>query len=387
MTRSSKFLSVIAVCLLVFFAPSAKPAGSGGIQLATEDRLQLPGWWPTKGTISREEFVGPGACVSCHSSIAQTQKQTPMAMAAERPADSEALRSHSQLTFRNSRYAYHINRTENGSTYSVTDGAQTISTPLNWAFGLGESGQTYLLERNGTFFESRVSYYRALEGLDFTPAPSHAAPQTLEDALGRRMTYAPETHRCFGCHTTASTTNNRFDPSRLIPGVTCEACHGPGATHVAMMKAGEREEGVASIMNPGRLNPVDVVDFCGACHRSYMDVALTQTFGILNLRFQPYRLERSQCWGKGDARITCLACHNPHRSRVRDLASFDDKCLSCHRSGSNSPPTNDHPGKACSVSSNNCVSCHMPKYDMPGMHFKFTDHFIRIVRKDEPYSD
>jgi hypothetical protein len=29
----------------------------------------------------------------------------------------------------------------------------------------------------------------------------------------------------------------------------------------------------------------------------------------------------------------------------------------------------------------------MPKYEVPGMHSKFTDHFIRIVRKGEGYSD
>ena len=27
----------------------------------------------------------------------------------------------------------------------------------------------------------------------------------------------------------------------------------------------------------------------------------------------------------------------------------------------------------------------MPKYDVPEMHAKFTDHFIRIVRPGEPY--
>jgi hypothetical protein len=154
-----------------------------------------------------------------------------------------------------------------------------------------------------------------------------------------------------------------------------------------MMKAGQKEEGIASIMNPGRLNPIDLVDFCGTCHRTFMDVELSHTSGLPNLRFQPYRLERSQCWGKSEARITCLTCHDPHQPRVRELAAYDDKCLSCHRSGSSSASGSDHAGKACTVSTNNCVSCHMPKYDMPGMHFKFTDHFIRVVRKDEPYSD
>jgi len=29
----------------------------------------------------------------------------------------------------------------------------------------------------------------------------------------------------------------------------------------------------------------------------------------------------------------------------------------------------------------------MPKYDVPGMHAKFTDHFIRVVPKGEGYFD
>ncbi len=118
-----------------------------------------------------------------------------------------------------------------------------------------------------------------------------------------------------------------------------------------------------------------------------MDVALSHTLGLANLRFQPYRLERSQCWRKSDARITCLTCHDPHQPRDRDLAAYDAKCLSCHASAPDSHSSRDLPAKVCTVSKNNCVTCHMPKYDMPGMHFKFTDHFIRVVRKDEPYSD
>jgi hypothetical protein len=364
-------------------AASANPARSASVPMATEDRVQLPGWWPTKGTASRDEFLGPDACAACHASKVRTQKQTPMAHAALRPADVDVLRSHDQLTFHLPPYTYQISRQQDGSLYSVTDGKQTIATPLTWAFGLGESGQTYILERNGTFFESRVSYFPALEGLDFTPTPSRAPDSTLEDALGRRMLYAGETQRCFGCHTTASTTNRRFDPSHLIPGVTCEACHGPGAKHVAAMKSEKMKLGLKSILDPGQLNPVDQVDFCGACHRAYVDVVLSKTFGIQNLRFQPYRLERSQCWIKSNNGITCLNCHNPHQPRVRDLASYDDRCLSCHHS----PAPGGRSAKTCSVSTSNCVSCHMPKYEVPGMHAKFTDHFIRIVRKGEAYLD
>jgi len=365
---------LIALSLLLLSVP--RPAS---VPMATDDRVQLPGWWPTKGTASRDEFLGPDACAACHASKVRTQKDTPMAHAALRPADSEALRSHDQLTLSFSPYTYQISRQPDGSLYSVTDGKQTISVPVSWAFGLGQSGQTYILQRNGTFFESRVSFFPGLEALDLTPGQSQAAPLALADALGRSMLYAGETQRCFGCHTTASTTNRRFDPSHLIPGVTCEACHGPGAKHVAAMKAEKPKLGLRSILDPGQLNPVDQVDFCGACHRTYVDVVLSKTLGIRNVRFQPYRLERSQCWIKSNNGITCLNCHNPHQPRVRDLISYDDRCLSCHQPG--------HSTKTCTVSANNCVSCHMPKYEMPGMHARFTDHFIRIVRKDEGYLD
>jgi hypothetical protein len=383
-----KFGVLLAVaCLILSVALSGQSLSHNGVQMATEDRWQRPGWWPTKGSAPREEFLGPAACEPCHGSKVQSQKSTPMANAASRPLASEALRSHDHLTFRVPPYTYQILRTAGGSQYSVTDGTQSVSAALNWVLGLGEAGQTYILERNGTFIESRVSYFHAQDGLDFTPGATRTPSGNLEDALGRRMLYGPETSRCFGCHTTASTASNRFDPDHSIPGVTCEACHGPGAKHVAAMKAGRTKEGLKRILDPGQLNPVDQVDFCGACHRTFADVALSQTFGILNLRFQPYRLEKSQCWAKSNAGITCLSCHNPHQSRVRDSAGYDDKCLGCHHPKSGPASSGEHPVPTCTVSTNNCVSCHMPKYEMPGMQFRFTDHFIRIVRKGEPYPD
>jgi predicted CXXCH cytochrome family protein len=306
-----------------------------------------------------------------------------MAHAAALAIDSAPLRSHEKLIFPLAPFTYEIARRPNGSNYSVTDGTHSLSAPLGWSFGFNEAGETYVLERDGAFYESRVSFFHALDGLDTTPGQPTNASANLTDAFGRRMTNPSELHRCFACHTTASTTRNHFDPSRLILGVTCEACHGPGARHVAAMKAKKTREGLAAIFDPGRLDPVNLVDFCGACHRTFVDVTLAQTFGIRNLRFQPYRLERSSCWTKSNGGITCLACHNPHQTRMRDSVSYDDVCLSCHRAGA----ARGLSGKTCPVSTKNCVSCHMPKYPVPGMHYDFTDHFIRVVRKGESYPD
>ena len=167
-----------------------------------------------------------------------------------------------------------------------------------------------------------------------------------------------------------------------MPGVTCEACHGPGADHVAAMKA-DVEGGEGFIMNPAHLDRTASVDFCGSCHLTWVDVELGGAMGSPTVRFPAYRLQNSRCWEKGDARITCVACHDPHRPLVRDAAYYDQKCLGCHVSGVGTRPTQDHPGKACPQSDHNCASCHMPKQNAVSSHNRFTDHDIRVVRAGE----
>ena len=354
--------------------------------MATSDRVLGASWWPTKGTPARDQYVGPDACGQCHRAKVGSARNTPMAHASMAAADSEVLRSHDRLETRIGPYQYAMVRTSEGSVYSVSDGAKSVSAPLAWAFGIGEVGQTYVYQQDGKWYESRLSYYTNLQGLDFSPGHPHTVPSSLGSALGRLFEIG-EPPLCFGCHSTASTTSNQFDPSHLIPGVSCEACHGPGAQHVAKMSMGVESRKLKSIFNPADLKPVESVEFCGACHRTAWDVALAGSKGIFNVRFQPYRLETSRCWGQGDNRLTCIVCHDPHEPLVRDLASYEKRCLACHATTPASKPTPDHPGAICRVSNKDCISCHMPKLEIPGMHAKFTDHRIRVVHKDESITD
>jgi hypothetical protein len=135
-----------------------------------------------------------------------------------------------------------------------------------------------------------------------------------------------------------------------------------------------------TITNPAELSPVDSVDFCGACHRTWADVALEMpaTVGVMKIRFQPYRLEMSRCWGKsGDARITCVACHDPHMPLAHEPEAYDAKCLACHSAGVEAKGIGAK--TTCKVATSRCVSCHMPKYELPQTHALFTDHDIRVV--------
>lgn len=108
--------------------------------------------------------------------------------------------------------------------------------------------------------------------------------------------------------------------------------------------------------------------------------------GVLNVRFQPYRLEMSRCWDPTDARISCLACHDPHQNVVKDLTAYDPKCLACHVTRGHKV-TAAMPGPACPRATSRCVSCHMPSIELPGSHHHFTDHDIRIVRAGAAYPD
>ncbi|HSS96834.1 MAG TPA: multiheme c-type cytochrome, partial [Terriglobales bacterium] len=205
--------------------------------------------------------------------------------------------------------------------------------------------------------------------------------------------------RCFGCHTTASTIGGHFDEKNLMLGVTCEACHGPGAKHASSERtlqiAGMPPDNFANgqaIFNPARLSPTDSVDFCGACHGAWWDVKLSGVKGVSTARSQPYRLEGSKCWGKGDTRLTCIACHDPHQPLQTDASAYDIVCYGCHLlkgGGNNTDKVKPgiHSAQSCSVSTKNCVSCHMEKVEVPEMHYKFTDHRIRIVRADETFPE
>ena len=359
-------------------------------QLSTPDHLAEPGFWPTQAGVSRNDYAGTEACASCHAAKAATQKNTPMAQNAMHAGGSEILLSHSDMKFSAGRYRYEIKTNAKQSIYTVTDGPNTLTATLLWAFGVGRAGQSYLFKKeDGKFYEARVTFFDTLKTIDFTPARALPEAKNIEEAMYRPVG-AAEVARCFGCHTTASTIGETFDEKHLMLGVTCEACHGAGAMHVdsarAAVLAGMTNEAPGAIFNPAKLNPADSVDFCGACHGTWWDTKLSGVKGVSTTRSQPYRLESSKCWGKGDSRLTCMACHDPHLPLQTEASAYDGVCSSCHvATGEKKNAT--HPGQPCPASTKNCVSCHMEKVYVPEMHYKFTDHRIRIVRANQEFPE
>jgi hypothetical protein len=323
-------------------------------------------------------FAGDLVCAQCHRDRAARYPNTPMAQALESVPKCEILKQHTDLTFQEGAYKSRIARDGERSLLTVTDGRETIAVPLLWAFGQGQAGQTYVFERNGAFFESRVSFYNALSGLDLTMGAGNSKPTSLDDAAGRLMVTG-EARECFGCHSTGAVSGAQLHLERMAPGVGCESCHGPGEKHLAAVRAGNVP--AAKMPKLSSLSAEEMSELCGGCHRTWSQIALNGPRGVLNVRFQPYRLANSKCYDATDSRIRCSACHDPHRPLETNAASYDAKCSACHSIGAAAASHT----KTCSVAKANCVTCHMPKIELPGAHKRFADHQIRIVRAGEAY--
>lgn len=381
--KTKKTITLIAFVIYasLYWGTTSFLVGQGQMQSSTQGNGSLSKWRPTR-ELPGFGYVGASACAQCHTYQAEHFFTTPMSHALESVSDCDILIKRPRLTFSEGPYSYQIARQGNRSIYSVSNGVNTISEPILYCFGQGVAGQTYVLQHKGALYEGRVSYFQELRNLNITILHPRTVPTSLENALGRLM--SPEGARgCFSCHSTAAVSRSELQLDRLVPGVSCEACHGPGEKHVAAVKAKKFKD--LQIFNPADLDSFDLTqEFCGACHMSFEQaISMPGHGGINNLRFQPYRIFSSQSHFKNDPRISCTACHDPHDHLEHEASFYDSKCLACHLSDSKEAKTETRTAAACPVSKQLCVTCHMPKVEVPEMHFKFTDHWIRIVKPGE----
>lgn len=330
----------------------------------------------------------PKTCAPCHPKEAQSHTHTLMARTLEPGGRTVLLSANPDLRLKLGVYQYRIYREGGQDRYSVTDGTSTLDGVIEWAVGQGAAGQTYVLSRAGQLFESRVSFYNELRGLDATIGSPPGPPKNLEEAFGRVMP-ALSVAECFQCHAADRTAaGSPVAPKgtlawtrTLDPGVQCENCHKGGWKHAAARASGDMKS--ARLPRLKEISTEELSDLCGACHRTWSHIQLNGPRGIANVRFQPYRIVFSKCYDALDRRIGCTACHDPHNRPETAVVNSDSVCKNCH----GGKASDGKPVALCKVGTERCASCHMPKYELPGSHFRFTDHFIRIARPNETYPD
>src|SRR5262249_1714206 len=157
----------LAICLLSLAivgsaaskddAIRSKP--DSAVSLPTNFRLQsTPEWWPRKATAIRDEFIGSRECRQCHAAIVASQLRTARAHTASVAAEMEGKLRNETIVAQIGEYHYQISTKDKKSVMNVGHDASSFSVPLPWTFGVGRRGQTSIYEKDGIFYESRVSY-------------------------------------------------------------------------------------------------------------------------------------------------------------------------------------------------------------------------------------
>ncbi len=158
---------------------------------------------------------------------------------------------------------------------------------------------------------------------------------------GSELSRKPYT--CGDCHTTGWVATGADGPHQdglpgihgtwVEPGVTCEACHGASAAHVASPKEFKptTEENCGSCHSRGDPNQIDAKGGLIRHHEQYEDLLAS-----------PHKA------------LACGTCHDPHKSTVYQAGGYlgDDKtCKSCHQNVEI---------KLAAKADVACQTCHMP---------------------------
>ena len=228
---------------------------------------------------------------------------------------------------------------------------------------------------------------------------------------------------CAECHSTNLKKN--YDPATDTYNTTwsdinvgCEACHGPGSSHVAWAETPDmgrpRVDNFDLAVKTSGLNSRSMVELCAPCHsrraalgdytHSEADLLDSLLPSLLNTGlYYPdgQILEEVYVYGSFiqskmyHSHVDCSDCHDVHSLKL--LKEGNGLCLQCHRAaeydtkahhfhkktGEKGEPIKSADGKvAFKVGTGaQCIQCHMPGRNYMGIDYR-PDHSIRIPRPD-----
>ena len=336
----------------------------------------------------RPGFVGDQACLSCHQQQAAPYARTAHHLTSQLPSKSTILGSFTPpsnvLWIANPLHApdepslrFEMTQTADGFYQSAAadlgDKHLMHTERIDLVFGSGVRGQTYLYWTGDQLSELPVSYWTG--GHQWINSPGY------HDGTANFSRHVDA--RCMQCHSTwiqalsSDPQSYSYTRSSLMPGISCETCHGAGADHVAFESAAAKGLLLSekqTILNPARWDRDRQVDACALCHNGTQRVELKPAFSFipgtaLDAYLAPNPvdaadapdvhgnqvglLKRSACY-RGSPSMSCSTCHDEHEPE-RSPASYSSRCLSCHA------------WQACGAAKtlghsivHDCIRCHMP---------------------------
>jgi hypothetical protein len=329
-------------------------------------------------TASGATLVGDNACSACHEAKVHSFHQTAHSKTTSLPsADTIHGRfspGNDTLRTVNPNLVFVMEANEKGyfqTAHMKTSPKEELSRSerIDVVVGSGRKGQTYLFWDGDQLFQLPVSYWTDMDG--WVNSPGY-----IDGAADFERPIVP---RCLECHSSSFENRpppeNRYNPTSLVLGVSCEKCHGPGSEHVARFSSASPPRSPAddAIVNPARLSRARQLEVCALCHNGAgesLAPALSYVPGdnlsqyIAFARWDPKvrvdvharqvpLLEASRCF-RSSKTMTCITCHDVHTPQ-RDTASFASRCLTCHQVES----CRKFPAMGHAIDTR-CIDCHMP---------------------------
>ena len=371
-----------------------RPAFAVLVALLPAVAVRAHGETTPRNTAPGVDYVGSAVCAGCHEKIYREFRRTPMGRSMSVGSDPELLKVASKpvaVAGSQSNRRFDVSR-QGDSVYQSESEAGTFqwSFKLEYAVGSGVNGYTYIVRRGDYLFQAPLSYYSRAEKWELSPGYEFA-----DYGFSRAVPAA-----CIACHSgrpqPVSEQDGRYrEPPFRELAIGCENCHGPGQLHVTERGKGLKSAG--SIVNPAKLTARVAEDICMNCHqrgdtrvlqpgKDYLDFRpgtyLNDTLAIFKLSSgedadlleHHSAMKASRCFTASGGRLSCLTCHDPHRSPEGEeaIAWYRRKCRTCH-----SDPSCKLSTQVRHAQGNDCTACHMPKRTAgPISHSALTNHRI-----------
>jgi predicted CXXCH cytochrome family protein len=364
--RLGNRLIVVAAAIFVA-AVGAAHATRYDAQEAVPRPAVLPSALPVQQSEIAGEFAGSNECARCHAAEHGQWARSLHVRMTKPAAEALIAGDFDNVSFADHGRAYRM-ETRDGRRYvSVSHGGRPAERfEVHYTLGAKRfqgyltrlpDGRLYVLP---AFWH--VAQRRWVDWKEITPVPDgdHDLRQIWNVT-------------CFNCH--ATNLDAKYDAASKSyatewteMGLGCEACHGPGRPHIALMDAWQKQ-GITGapgddirIFAPRRAEPRQVFDMCAYCHGNKNNLFLgflpgrrMEDFALPFLVSQPMpaddpqgdfwpdgrpsRFNRPQaltlsgCFIKGS--VTCTNCHVAHGSRNEHslkvpIEESDRLCTQCH---------------------------------------------------------
>lgn len=359
-------------------------------------------------------FVANQLCVDCHPAQYEQWRGSHHDLAMQPANELTVLGDFGDAVYRDDRGEAQFYRRENRYFVRTDDGGGELREfEIKYTFGITPL-QQYLIEFSGGRLQALSIVWD-----DVRKRWYHLYPEerfVANDPLHWTGSYQNWNSMCAECHSTGLVKNYDVNLDSFATvwndiNVACQACHGPGETHVIQAQAaaggnGFPDSSYGLIDDPLR-SAQRQIETCAPCHSRRQRISGASPYGKPFLdTYQPELLAdglyypdgqileevyvygsflQSKMYRKG---VRCSDCHNPHSLKL--VAEGNQLCARCHSPNPDprfptltakaydAPAHHFHPPGSTGAL---CVNCHLPARVYMGIDAR-RDHSFRIPRPD-----